>query len=54
MYKYRGYLVVLGAFLMHLSLGTVYTYANISTYLGSYLHYYNNVYFPKFLEYNIC
>lgn len=41
---YRGYLAVLGSFLMHFSLGTVYTFANVSIYIVSYMHFYDSVY----------
>ncbi|CAG0918154.1 unnamed protein product [Notodromas monacha] len=36
--KWRGLFVVLGGFLIHLSLGSVYSFGNLTTYLTSYLN----------------
>ncbi|GFN89133.1 oxalate:formate antiporter-like isoform x1 [Plakobranchus ocellatus] len=35
--RWRGYLVVVGGVLIHLSLGTLYTFGNISPYITSYM-----------------
>ena len=35
---FRGILVVLGGFMVHLTLGTIYTFGNIAPYIASYIH----------------
>ncbi|XP_071085863.1 apicoplast pyruvate carrier 1-like isoform X2 [Haliotis cracherodii] len=46
--RWRGYLVIVGGVLVHLTLGTVYTFGNLNPYLTSYIRKYSS---PSDLQY---
>jgi len=39
--QYYGWVVIAGGFLMHLALGTIYCWGNLTTYVTSYLRRYD-------------
>ena len=41
-FKYQGWMTLLGGFLVHMSLGSYYTFGNLTPYLTSYMRAYDN------------
>ena len=41
-FKYQGWMTLFGGFLIHMSLGSYYTFGNLTPYLTSYMRAYDN------------